>query len=58
METLALLDIPNMLASGPRAAPALAEEAGLDGPFLFRLLRAAVAGGLLNGGWVGLIRLV
>jgi hypothetical protein len=49
MEIMAQLDIPDKLAAGPRTAAQVAEEAGSNPEFTLRLLRAAVAGGLLSG---------
>ncbi|KIZ04825.1 Chavicol O-methyltransferase [Monoraphidium neglectum] len=48
MEIMAQLDIPDKLAAGPRTAAQVAEEAGSNPDFTLRLLRAAVAGGLLS----------
>ncbi|KIZ04824.1 Chavicol O-methyltransferase [Monoraphidium neglectum] len=48
MEIMAQLDIPDKLAAGPRTAAQVAEEAGSNPEFTLRLLRAAVAGGLLS----------
>ncbi|MCF6522822.1 acetylserotonin O-methyltransferase [Streptomyces sp. JJ36] len=46
--TMARLGIPDRLASGPATAPELARDCGADASRLARLLRAAVALGLLT----------
>ena len=45
---LAKLGIPDLLKSGPKSAPELAESTGMHAPSMYRLLRALASAGILQ----------